>query len=126
MKRFVLGLVLLCLTLGSCLWVSQSMARTHGPISEKLHEAQSLALEGEQLKGVAAARQARQLWQKSWELTAAVVDHAPMDEIDGLFAQMESYARGDSSVEFAGICARLAELIDAVAEANSFAWWSFL
>ena len=126
MRRFVLGVVLLGLVLGGCLWITRMMKTAHGPISDKLEEAAQLAMKGDWEQGTALGREAQQLWQERRELTAAVVDHAPMDEIDGLFAQMDSFAAGGCTVEFAGLCARLAQLVKAVAEANSFAWWSFL
>ena len=53
-------------------------------------------------------------------------DHAPMDEIDSLFAQMEVYAQARDSLHFGSYCARLAELITAVSDAHQLNWWNFL
>lgn len=126
MNRFWFGVVLLAVVLGLCLWVTMDMGRIHEPITAGLEEAGARALEGDLEAGALLARQARQRWQTHREITAAVVDHDPMDEIDGLFAQMESFAAGGSATEFAAACNRIAQLIQAVAEANGLTWWSFL
>lgn len=126
MKRFLFGVTLLAVVLGVCIWVTRDMNRIHMPIAARLEQAGDQALSGELEAGIRLAQQARHRWEAYREITAAVVDHDPMDEIDGLFAQMESYAAGGSNTEFAGVCARIAQLIQAVAEANGFSWWSFL
>ena len=71
------------------------------------------------------AKQAKKEWENNWEKTACVADHGPMDEIDGLFAQMAYYAQTDASLFGAG-CARVRELVSAVSDGHQFTWWNFL
>ena len=77
-------------------------------------------------KGLARAQQAQEKWQQQWHSVAALADHAPMDEIDGLFAQMETYSKAGAAVDAAACCARLSKLVAAVGEAHSLNWWNLL
>ena len=126
MKRFWIGIILLGILLGAGLWVMTAAEGIHEPVGELLEEAAEKSLAGEFTEGVALARQARQKWQQYWKTVAAGADHEPMDEIDSLFAQIEVYASREQVVAFAAGCARLGELIEAMAEAHSLSWWSIL
>ncbi len=126
MNRFWLGIALLAIFLGLGIGVTVAMDRTHTPISEVLEAAAEQAMAGELEAGIDLARQARQDWEDHWHGTAAVADHGSMDEIDGLFAQMDSYARAGRETDFAAYCARLSKLVYAMGEAQSFSWWNLL
>lgn len=126
MGRFWLGVCLLAVLLGAGLWVSSAMDDLHTPIAETLEKAAQQSMEGDVDGGIALAQQAKAHWEKHWHRTASIADHSPMDEIDGLFAQMDIYARTGQPVEFAAHCARLAKLVEAVGEAHSANWWNLL
>ncbi len=126
MRRFLLGAGLLALLLALGLWISFSMNRLHRTISQTLTEAAQLTLSGELDAGHDLAQGAQQVWDSHWHSTASVADHAPMDEIDGLFAQLETYAQAGQTAAFAANCTRLATLIEAVGEAHSLTWWNLL
>ena len=126
MGRFWLGICLLAAFLVLGLWVTYSMDTLHQPISQTLEEAAAQSLAGDLDAGIAQAQQARRAWDSHWHGSASVADHAPMDEIDGLFAQMEVYAQAGRSVDFAAYCARLSQLISAMGEAHSPGWWNVL
>ncbi len=118
------GLMAVLLTLG--LWTASAMDELHGPISHTLEEAAAQSLADNLDGGITLAMQAKRDWQTHWRCTAAVSDHTPMDEIDGLFAQMESYAASGQTTEFAAYCARLAQRVAAVGDAHKFTWWNLL
>lgn len=126
MRRFWIGVGLLVVFFAIGLWVCAATDAVHLPISEDLQQASEQALAGDLSGGIASAQHAKKLWQSHWNSTAAVADHAPMDEIDSLFAQLEAYAAAGAAEDFAASCARTALLVEAVAEAHRPAWWNFL
>ena len=126
MGRLWLGIGLMMALLALGLWTASAMAELHGPISQTLEEAAAQSLSGDLEGGVMLARKAKARWEENWRRTAAVSDHTPMDEIDGLFAQVESYAAAGQALEFAAHCARLAQRIEAVGDAHKFTWWNLL
>jgi len=126
MGRFWLGLGILAVFLGLGLYVGAAAEGTNQEIAGILKEAAGQALEGDLDGGLALAQQAHHRWQSNWHSTAAVADHAPMDEIDGIFAQALAFGKGGSVQEFAACCARLSGLVAAVGEAHSLSWWNLL
>ena len=74
----------------------------------------------------ALAKKAKELWDKQWHRSAVLADHTPMDEIDGLFAQVQSYARAGNRADFAAGCSRLSKLVEAIGEAHAPGWWNLL
>ncbi len=126
MGRFWLGigLLVLCLVLG--LWSGIGMDDRHRTICQTLEQAAQQAQDGNLNSGMQMVQQAQTQWDDSWHATAAMADHAPMDEIDGLFAQTLSYATTGNTTEFASHCSRLSKLVAAVGEAHSLSWWNFL
>lgn len=126
MVRLALGICLLAAFLGLGLWVNSFMDNTHTPISQTLEEAVEKCLSGDLEAGAELAQKAKALWQENWPKIASFSDHAPMDEIDSLFAQAETYARAGIATDFAALCARLSQLISAMSEAHSPFWWNLL
>lgn len=126
MGRFCFGIGILVLFLVLGLWVSYAMNNVHQSIGETLDQAAVQALDGDLESGFLLAQQARSHWQAHWNSTASVADHAPMDEIDGLFAQLDAYRQSERPDDFAAYCARLSALVMAVGEAHSLTWWNLL
>ncbi len=122
MGRFLLGITLMLALLGAGLAVWKEAEDIHTPVSRTLEEAADTALSGQTEKAREKALQARALWEEKWHASAAFSDHGPMDEIDGLFAQIE----GCGNTELAALCRRIASLVSAVAEAHSLTWWNLL
>lgn len=126
MKRCVFGLGLLAALLALGLTVTVSMERIHEPISRDLSQASRAAMAGELDRGIALAEQAEAAWEKHRRFTASAADHAPMDEINGLFAQLEIYGRAGEAEDFAACAARLSRLTQAMGSAHSLTWWNLL
>ena len=126
MGRFVLGVCLLAALLVLGIWTSSSMTDVHQTICQTLEDAAEKAVSGELNDAAALVQQAKQEWEQRWNRTATMADHEPMDEIDGLLAQLESFVQTDCQAEFAALCRRLSKLIDAVGEAHSLTWWNLL
>lgn len=126
MGRFWLGIGLLLGLLGLSLGIAFFAQSMHTPVSAGLEQAAQTALEGDTGEALILVRQARQLWDHLWHRTASFSDHTPMDEIDSLFAQLETYGQAGRNADLAALCTRLAQLIHALAEAQSPAWWNLL
>lgn len=118
------GILVLFLVLG--LWTNRAMNDIHIGIAEALDTAAEEALSGNLAAGQKTAEKAKASWDALWHCSATVADHAPMDEIDGLLAQLESYSRADQPGDFAACCSRLSLLVRAMCEAHSLTWWNLL
>ena len=118
MKRLWLGISLLALFFIGSLLIGLAMDSAHLEIAEKLHNAADLVLEENYAMGQEQAQSAKAKWEKCWSWTAAVADHAPMDEIDGLFAQLKAFESPEDGVHYAATCAQLSKLVEAMAEAH--------
>lgn len=126
MRRFLLGVTLLTALLLFGLWIRAGTDRMLTPISHRLQQASQQCLSGDLAQGQALAEQAQQDWDSVWRYIAVFTDHAPMDEIDGLFGQLNSFYAESSTADFAACCARLSQLVRAVADAHSPSWWNIL
>lgn len=126
MGRFWLGVGILVLFLVLGIWVAHAMDDVHQTIAQTLDDAAAQSLSGDLAEGIALVQQAKSNWQSHWRSTASVADHEPMDEIDGLFAQLEVYGKAGLAADFATYCARLSQLVTAVAEAHALNWWNLL
>ena len=125
-KRFYMGLGLLILFLILGLISSFLLTNAATPLAQQLEQASQEALSGNWEKSVLLAEQAQEQWKSAWHTTAMVADHAPMDEIDSLFAQAEIYSQAGDRIHFSSYCARLSELVQAIADAQQFSWWNLL
>ncbi len=126
MGRFWFGLTLLALMLAAGLWIGLGMDHAHQDIAAILEQAAEQAMAGDLEQGIALSRQAQTQWDSSWQRTATVADHAPMDEIDSLFAQLQIYGQAGNTVDFAAYCTRLSKLVTAVGEAHALSWKNLL
>lgn len=125
-KRFYLGVGILAFFLILGLVISMIVLNTGTPLSQQLAQASQEALSGDLETGISLAVQAKTQWEASWHSTAMVADHAPMDEIDSLFAQMEVYAQAGDRLHFGSYCARLSELVQAIVDAQRLNLWNLL
>ena len=126
MRSATLGVLLLVCLLGLGSFVSWKMDAMQLPLTEALDQAAEEALEGSFSQAVSLGEEAKGKWERQWNLTAALADHAPMDEIDGLFAQLKAYANQEEKTHYAACCRELSSLIRAVAEAHKLSWWNLL
>ena len=126
MKRFWIGVAALSVLLVVSLWVTYAIKEIHHPITVTLEAAEDAALAENWQLAEELATDARSQWARHRQFTAAVADHAPMDEIDGLFAQLPVYAQTRQGSGVGAVCARLARLISALEEAHGPTWWNFL
>lgn len=126
MKRCWFGLGLLIVLLAGSIFVTWHMGRSHEPMAEAVTQAAERALTGDWGNAEALAGKARASWEKNWGISAAFADHEPMEEINGLFAQLEVYAASRDSLGYAAVCAQLRTALEAMGDAHGFVWWNLL
>lgn len=126
MRRLWLGIGILALLLGLCVWVQLGMCELHKPIAQGLEDAAQAALDEDWEQATALFQAAQSTWQKRHSLTASVADHSPMDELDMLFAELTVFARQRETVHFAATCLSAAEMAQAMAQAHTLTWWNLL
>ena len=124
MRRFGFGIGLLVALLIGSLAVWWGMERLHRPIVQDLTRAAVLAEEQNGLEAKEMAWKAEDQWRSNWHFTASFADHTPMEEIDALFAALETYK--PDSEEFKACCQQLIKRTEAMAHAHVFNWWSLL
>ena len=125
-KRFYLGIGILLVFLLLGLTVSWAMRQVTQPVAQMLEQAAQEVLSGNMEQGILLARQAQTTWQKGWKCVALAADHSPMDEIDGLFAQIGFFAESGNRQELGACCVRVSELVEAVADAHGLTWWNVI
>lgn len=121
MKRLWLGVGLLLALLALGIVTTVTMGRICEPVGQTLTRAGEAARVGELGQAEALCRQAKTRWEAYRTLSAAVTDHAPMEEIDGMFAALSVCRDSDRYAEY---CARLTAMVAAVAEAQAVNWWN--
>lgn len=123
MKRIWIGVGILLALLVVGLLVMDITDRQLGEVSETLKQA-SEAKHWEE--GVSLAQKAQKDWKQKWHLMASLADHTDIDNIDGIFAQLEVYRQRRDETQHAAACARLSEAIRDLEENHRFSWWNLL
>ena len=123
-KHFYWGLGILLVLLCLCLAIGWGMRATHTKTMEQLEQAAQLALEEQEAPAFILARQAHSHWEQTRNLTAMVADHSPMDEVDMLFEEMETYAKAKELPHFAACCNQLRSQLQSIYEAHLGTIWN--
>ncbi len=126
MKRFWIGVGLMLFFLVSGILLTLFFHRIHAPLSQTLERASEQALSGDWEYAKSLATDAREQWDKYRNITAAVADHEPMEEMEALFFQLEIYTKLERKGEFAAICIQLSQMASAMDESQMLTWWTLL
>lgn len=126
MGRFWLGFGILVLLLGVGIFIHFCADNTQTAIADDLDSAAALALNNDADAAFDLAQKAMTDWNKNWHNTASFADHAPMDEIDSLFAGLAVYQKTNALADFAAYCARISMLVRAIGESQTITWWNLL
>ena len=126
MKRCIIGAGLLLLLLAGGFFSTIWLERNLEPLPPLLDQAAQAAEEGRWEAADQLADRAEQSWQALWKMIAVFLDHAPMEQIDALFAQLEVCEKEQSQTDFGKLCVRLARELEALSEIHSPAWWNLL
>lgn len=126
MKRLWLGVGLLLVLLAAGITVTLVMDNLHTPISQKMAQAADAARADDFEKANMLIEQAKNDWDRCRNFSAAVADHEPMEQIDGLFAAAQLYGALHDNEDCAATCARVAALTHAMGDSHGFSWWNLL
>ena len=126
MKRILTGLSILIVLLILSVAISAGMHKVHYRISDLLQQAEQAASADNWQDADRLARYAAGQWQQYRRFTAAFADHTPMDELDGLFAELLVFLEEQEVPHFTSICARLSLLSQSMADSHSIRWWDVL
>ena len=126
MKRLWLGVgILAAFLMAGCL-LTASFHGIHAPLSASLEDASRQALAGNWEAACDRGEEALRQWERYRNLTAAVADHAPLEEMDALFSQMEIYVSLNWQGEFAAVSMQLSKMAAAMEESQALTWWTLL
>lgn len=126
MRRLWIGIGVLAALLALGVGILGRMDAVHRQAARRLEQAAEAALAGDWETALQNADAARSSWQRHRNFTASVADHTPMDEIEGLYAELTVYVREADQAHFAAICLQLARLSEAMADSHSPTWWNLL
>ena len=126
MKRLYIGAALLLAMLAIGIFLTVAFTAIHQPLEDLLHQAQAAATAENWKEAQALTEKAQKLWKKSRHFVAAVADHEPLENIDGLFARLEVLCDLEQVEEFAADCAQLSRLCQAMAQSQKLSWWNLL
>ena len=118
MSRFRIGLGLLILLFGICLFSQLRMAAIQKPIAEQVLKAEEYAAREDWLKAAVTAEAAKSAWVKHRTFVSALADHQPLEDIECLFAMLNTYAAQQDGTEFRAACQDLHRRILAVKAAQ--------
>ncbi len=126
MKRFWIGVVLLIGLLAGGIWLSTGLSDIHENLSWQLAQASAAAAQGDWERANGYLSQAGQNWQRYRPVTAAFTDHAPLEELERLFAQAEICRSLSLEADCAYVCSSLSQICKAIAESMELPWWNML
>lgn len=119
MNRIWFGAALLVILLALGLGSSALMERTHLAQAENLTRAAALALQGDWAGAEKLTSATRKEWDRKQSLLAALSDHEPMDQVEGLLSQLEVFAGMQDAASFSSTCVYLARQLEALGKSHS-------
>jgi len=126
MRRLWFGVALLAALLILGIVCALYAGHTQQEISQTLSQAREAAEVGKWEEAAGLSFQAQELWNRHQHLTAVISDHGPMEEVESLFAQLESFLKLRDNGGFSVCCASLEVFTRAIAEAQKLNWWTLL
>jgi len=126
MKRLWFGAaVLLALLIGGIASTS-FLSGFHQDLAHTLDQAAHSAQAGQWQQALSLYRDAQQDWQRHFRFSAAFADHAPLEEMDQLFAALAVCEDQGLTQKFILTCTRLSHLSQAVGDSHVPHWWNIL
>lgn len=126
MKQLWIGLGILTALLAVSLGVGALLEDMHQPSAADLEKAAASALEGDWTLASALTIRAKKQWNHHRSLSAALISHGSMDQIDAGFSQLELYAARENPLLYGITCLKLSQLLESIPQAHGFRWWMLL
>lgn len=125
MKKLWIAVIVLGVLLGLGIGSTVIMDKVHSQLAQELDQASVLA-QSHWEDAKALAESARAKWEKHSHLVAALTDHEPLEQMDGLFAELAVCQRQADEDGFALVCVRIASLAEKLSESHTPHWWNLL
>jgi hypothetical protein len=125
-KRTYIGFALLVILLAVGIAVSCGFSRAHHDLSALLSQAAVSAVAEDWPQAQAFLQEAASVWQRCRNVTAAISDHAPLEEMEQLLARLETLLPLHCPEEFAADCIALSRMAEAMASSQGIQWWNLL
>lgn len=126
MKRCPIGAVLLLILLVLGLLSSGWMNSFHSERARDVALAADAALRQDWDTAEAHTGHAKQKWESCRGLAASISNDTPIEEIDGLFRQLEVHAAGKDALTYASICMQLSHHLQSLGESHRLSWQNLL
>lgn len=126
MNRCYFGALLLAVLLVLSFCTTLAVSRCQTPVVQALGQAAAAAAAGNNPAAQASIRAAENHWQHCRKFSASVVDHGPMETVDGLFAQLPPILRSGDMPRTAALCRELQQQVKAIIDAHRLSLWNFL
>lgn len=124
MKRLWIGIGLMAVMLLSGIMVPEILDECHESVVEDLDRAADMAMAGQWDSALRLLDRAEDNWEEKRPVTASFTEHEPMDDIDGMFEQLEIYAAAKDPVSFGSTCVYLSSRLDALGNGHDFNLWN--
>lgn len=126
MSRFRIGIALLLILPALGILTQGVLQKTGLPLAARVERAADGCQAGRWDLALEDFDRARADWESRRNIAAALADHAPLEDIDALFAQAGRAAAGFEETEFLCAAAELGVRLRALAQSHSLRWWSLL
>lgn len=126
MSRIRAGVMILLVILAFSVAATVLMQHTYPAMAAALDTAAREAEAGNWPAAQETARRALEAWEKTRTFTAIFADHSPMDDMDGLFAELQTYIQLQEMPHFAATCRHLSRLAQSMGENHALVWWNLL
>lgn len=126
MRRSWIGFFMLLVLLAGALGVTWGMEKIHRPIARELEQAAGRALAGDWESADALSVDAGVRWERWTHFRGCFADHTPMEEVDGVLAEVSVYRAAQEEADFAAACACAARKVAAMGQAHGLSWWNVL
>ena len=125
MNKLWVAIIVLAVLLGTGIGSAYFMRTVHEELTNRLEQASALAQsDWEEAKALAGSARAK--WEKYEHLIAALADHEPLEQLNGMFAELEVCQQQEDKACFAVVCVRIASLAEMLGESHSPCWWNLL
>ncbi len=125
MKRLWVGVAVLLVLLGLGIGSTVVMETIPGSLAQDMDRAAALAnSHWEDAKALAGS--ARAQWDRYEHIIASLTDHEPLEELKGLFGELDVSQDWEDRGYFATVCARIASMAEALSESHTLHWWNLL
>lgn len=125
MKKLWVGVGILAALLAVAIGGAMVLGHAHAELADGLEQAAEAApTDWQNACALAQSAQNNFLRHRHW--IAAFVEHEPLEEITGLFDQLDLAQREQNPEKFAALCLQIAAICTALEESHMPFWWNLL